>query len=288
MLAAICNPSLYNTRPLEVIDVNSFGSLQLVALCAENGARLLYFSTSEVYGRTAGSLQGTSGERIDADPAQALLREDESPLILGPVSAQRWCYACAKQLMERTVFAFGKERGLNYTIVRPFNFIGPRMDFLPGIDGEGVPRVLACFLSALIAGTPLQLVDGGHNRRAFTYIGDAIDACIKILERPDAAKGQIFNIGNPANETTIADLAALMMRLWNELVPDGSDKASAVRTVTAADFYGQGYEDSDRRVPDIRKARAMLGWEPKTSLEAALRLTIPAYLDRYRTAMKKG
>lgn len=285
MLAAICNPSLYNTRPLEVIDVNSIGSLPLVALCAETGARLVYFSTSEVYGRTAASLTGADG-----DPAQVLLHEDRSPLILGPVSAQRWCYACAKQLMERSIFAYGKERGLNYTIVRPFNFIGPRMDFLPGIDGEGVPRVLACFLSALMSCTPLQLVDGGRNRRAFTYIDDAIDACMILLEREAAAKGQIFNIGNPANETTIADLALLMIRIWNEIGPGGACNAAAngTRVVSAEDFYGQGYEDSDRRVPAIDKARALLGWEPKTGLETALRVTMQAYLDHYGTARKKG
>ena len=283
MLAAICNPSQYMIRPIEVIDVNSIGSLPLLALCADTGARLVYFSTSEVYGRTAASLTNESD-----DSARALLREDESPFILGPVSAQRWCYACAKQLMERSIFAYGKERGLDYSIVRPFNFIGPRMDFLPGVDGEGIPRVLACFLSALLAGEPLQLVDGGLNRRAFTYIDDAVDACVKIIERKEAVSRQIFNIGNPANETTIAGLAALMMRIWNEIAPGGAANTSGTKVVTAQDFYGLGYEDSDRRVPDIGKARNLLGWEPKTGLETALRLTIQDFLATYRTARKKG
>jgi UDP-apiose/xylose synthase len=257
--------------------------MPLVRLCAETSARLIYFSTCETYGRTAASL---AGGYSGADGI--LLREDSSPFILGPVHAQRWSYACAKQLIERYVYACGRELGLTYTIVRPFNFIGPRMDFLPGIDGEGIPRVLACFLSALIARTPLQLVDGGRNRRCFTYIGDAVDACMKILERPDAARDQIFNIGNPANETTIADLAGLMAQVWQRRAPGASGRDIAIESVSAADFYGPGYEDSDRRVPDISKARTLLGWEPKTGLDAALDITIRAYIDQYcRTAQKE-
>jgi UDP-apiose/xylose synthase len=281
LLAALCNPALYNTRTLDVIDVNCTGTLPLVRLCAETGARLVYFSTSEVYGRTAASLTyGKAEEDI-------LLREDTSPLILGPISAQRWSYACAKQLVERFVVACGRELGLSYTIVRPFNFIGPRMDFLPGIDGEGVPRVLACFLGALMERSPLKLVDGGRNRRCFTYIGDAIDACMKILERAEAARNRIFNIGNPANETTIAELADLIVRLWERHSPAPGRKTVAVENVSALDFYGPGYEDSDRRLPDIGHARALLSWEPATGLEAALDLTIPAYIEQYGRYLRK-
>jgi UDP-apiose/xylose synthase len=281
LLAALCNPALYTSRTLDVIGVNCLATVPIIRLCAEAGARLVYFSTSEVYGRTAASLAGRRG-----GAAPFLLNEERSPFILGPVSAQRWSYACAKQLVERMVFACGREQGLDYTIVRPFNFIGPRMDFVPGIDGEGVPRVLACFLGALLGGSPLQLVDGGRNRRCFTYIGDAIDACMKILERPRAAGGQVFNIGNPANETTIAGLARLMIRLWQRHVP-GAGRAR-VKKVSSAEFYGPGYEDCDRRMPDIRRARTLLGWEPSTGLEAALDMTIRAavdhYLHRLRTA----
>jgi UDP-apiose/xylose synthase len=276
-LAALCNPALYNTRTIDVIDVNCLATVPLVRLCAEAGARLVYFSTSEVYGRTAASLAGRSGN---------ILSEEKSPFILGPVSAQRWSYACAKQLVERLIVAYGREQGLNHTIVRPFNFIGPRMDFIPGVDGEGVPRVPACFLSALLEGRPLRLVDGGRNRRCFTYIGDAIDACMKIIERPEAAKGQVFNIGNPANETTIAGLARIMIGLWQRHVP-GSGRAG-VKKISAAEFYGPGYEDCDRRVPDIRKARTLLGWEPAIGLEAALDMTIQAAVNRYRPRVRKA
>jgi UDP-apiose/xylose synthase len=282
LLAALCNPALYNTRPLDVIDVNCTGTLPLIALCAHAGARIVYFSTSEVYGKTVASVGGPS------DDESILLREDESPLILGPVSAQRWSYACAKQLVERYIYGCAAERGLRYTVVRPFNFLGPRMDFIPGIDGEGVPRVLACFLSALMRREPLKLVDGGKNRRCFTYIGDAIGACMKILERPEAAANQIFNIGNPANEVTIAELAELMARLWRTTAPEPADQAISIEEISGRDFYGPGYEDSDRRLPDIGKARTLLGWEPSTGLETALVKTIRAYRDYYSPKINKG
>lgn len=274
-LAALCNPALYTTRTLAVIDINGIATIPIVRLCAQKEARLVYFSTSEVYGRTVMSLTGRGGRT-----AAWRLREEQSPFILGTLHAQRWSYACAKQLVERFIYACGRECGLQYTIVRPFNFIGPRMDFLPGIDGEGIPRVLACFLGALIEGRPLCLVDGGRNRRCFTYIGDAIDACMKILERPRAAAQQVFNIGNPANETTIAGLARLMIKLWRRQVP--ASGRPVMEKVSAFDFYGPGYEDCDRRVPDISKARTLLGWEPVTGLKEALDITIQAAISRYR------
>jgi UDP-apiose/xylose synthase len=207
--------------------------------------------------------------------------------VLGPVAAQRWTYACAKQLVERVIFAHGAMHGLRYTIVRPFNFIGPRIDFLPGIDGEGTPRVLACFMYALLTGSPLRLVDGGKNRRCFTCIDDAVDACLKIVLKPEASSNHIFNIGNPLNETTIADLAGLMIGLWNRTAPEGSVRSSAVETVSSLDFYGPGYEDSHRRLPDITAASSVLGWKPEIDLETALDRTIRWYRDRYAPVSPK-
>jgi UDP-apiose/xylose synthase len=274
LLAALCNPSLYNTKTIEVIDVNCIDTIPLVRACAEDGIRLVYFSTSEVYGRTAASLAGGS------DRENFLLAEDRSPFILGPVSAARWSYACAKQLIERVIEAFGREHGLDYTIVRPFNFIGSRMDFLPGVDGEGVPRVLACFLGALRSGSPLRLVDGGGNRRCFTAIGDAIDAIVTILERAEPCRRQIFNIGNPTNESTIADLARLMAGTWRRLVP-GDIRPIRLEEVSSAEFYGPGYEDSDRRVPDIAKAQRLLDWQPKVDLARAIEQATAAFIDHY-------
>jgi UDP-apiose/xylose synthase len=276
-LAALCNPSLYNTIPLEVIQSNFTAPLRIVEKCSELKKWLIHFSTCEVYGKTA-----SHAAQRRFNPETDTFREDETPLVLGPVRAQRWTYACAKQLLERAIFAHGFERGLAYTIVRPFNFIGPRMDFLPNTCGvEGVPRVLACFMDSLLSGKPLKLVDGGKNSRSFTFIDDAIDAVMAILERPRKAKGQIFNIGNPANETTIAGLADLMIWIYHELRPGGAASPAVIETIPSAEFYGEGYEDSDRRIPDISKARSLLDWEPKTSLFSAMKTTMAYYIREY-------
>jgi UDP-apiose/xylose synthase len=280
-LVALCNPALYNTIPLDVIDINFNRPLDIVRTCAERGKRLIHFSTSEVYGRTIASFAGDAAEAENGNREHWVLNEDRSPLIMGPIQAQRWSYAAAKQLLERVIYAYGFERGLDYTVIRPFNFIGPRMDFIPGIDGEGVPRVLACFMDALLHGTALRLVDGGRNRRNFTYIDDAVDAIVRILARPAAARRQVFNIGNPANEVTIAELAEKMIGAYKRLRPECARRAFGVEHVAGSEFYGPGYEDSDRRMPDIDKARRLLGWAPDTDLDTALEITMRAYIDEY-------
>ncbi len=277
-LAAICNPSQYNTRPLGVIRSNFTDMLRLADLCAEHGKWLIHVSTSEVYGRTLASY---TGDAAYEDPALYELREDSTPFTLGPVQNQRWTYACAKQLMERYVYAHHYEHGMPFSIIRPLNFFGPRMDFIPGFEGEGIPRVLACFLSALLRNEPLQLVDGGHARRVITGIDDAVDAFMLLLDKPEAGKGQIFNIGNPANETTIRGLADTMRRLFAEAVGDPAYRDHPMHTVPGETFYGPGYEDSDRRLPNIDKARDLLGWEPVVPLESVLRETIAYYVEKY-------
>jgi UDP-apiose/xylose synthase len=222
---------------------------------------------------------------METDERDFLLQEDSSPLIYGPVTAQRWSYACAKQLIERVCVAYGHERGLRYTIVRPFNFIGPRMDYIPGVDGEGVPRVIACFMDSLMRNKPLQLVDGGRNRRCFTYIDDVMDAMEAMLGNAEKATGEIFNIGHPSNETTIADLAQEMIALYTQLDPAAANRMYTTETIEGTEFYGEGYEDSDRRVPDISKAQRLLGWTPKTGLTDTLRKTISAYIEQYSSAL---
>jgi len=279
-LAALCNPSLYNTIPLDVIRSNFTQPMAIVEKCSTFKKWLVHFSTCEVYGTTV-----SHAAQRPFDGETDIFSEDRTPLVLGPVHAQRWTYACAKQLLERSIFAHGFEHGLDYTIIRPFNFIGPRMDFLPGTCGvEGVPRVLACFMDALLADKPLRLVDGGTNFRCFTYIDDAIDALMAVLMRPDKAKGQIFNIGNPDNETTVAGLAKLMINIYKELRPDFALSPALVESVSSEEFYGTGYEDSDRRVPDIFKARSLLDWTPKTSLVKALKATMAYYIREYGSA----
>ena len=277
-LAAICNPSEYNTNPIDVIRANFLDSYQLVELCAQHRKWLIHFSTSEVYGRTIASYVADDDY---PDPDLYELDEERTPLVMGPTANQRWTYACAKQLLERWVYAHHKERGMPYTIVRPLNFFGPRMDYIPGRDGEGVPRVLACFMTALLDGKPMQLVDGGKARRTIVSIDDAIRAILLMLERPERAMNQIFNIGNRENEVTMRELAELMRRTYSEVTGDPAHAHHPILSVSSESFYGEGYEDCDRRMPNIDKARELLGWTPEIRLADALFATVKYYHERY-------
>jgi UDP-apiose/xylose synthase len=269
-LTALCNPAQYSTIPLEVIDASFTHLLPLVKRCAERGVRLIHFSTAEVYGRAA----------LDADgQPSARMHEDDSCFLLGPVGRERWTYACAKQLLERVIWAHGQHGALPFTIIRPFNTIGPRMDFLPGIDGEGTPRVLACFMNALLRGEPLPLVGGGQQRRAFMDVSDMNEAVCRVLERPKQADGQIFNLGNPDNDVSIAELGRLLAGAFAQLLPERP--AARFCDVSAEEFYGPGYDDTQQRIPDVQKAQQLLGWKPQQSLVQALPAIVRDYCERY-------
>jgi nucleoside-diphosphate-sugar epimerase len=277
-LIAHANPSLYLTIPLEVFRLNFNENLRIAELCVMHKKRLIQYSTCEVYGKTVASFAGESLTDPE-NPAHATFEEDTTHLILGPVSKHRWIYSCAKQLLERILHAYGLERQLNYTIIRPFNFIGPRIDYLPS-DDDGSPRVFSHFLKALMDGSPMQLVDGGDQRRSYTYIDDAIDCTLRIVENPrGACDRQIFNIGNPANETTIRGLALRMRdayarRWWDRVGP-----LSEIVEVPGEQFYGEGYDDSDRRIPEITKACTLLGWQPKYDLDETIEISMAYWLD---------
>ncbi len=282
-LAAICNPARYNTTALATMESNFLAALPVVRLCREEGRRLVHFSTCEVYGRTLASYAPAGSPLHDA-VSHVLLSEETTPLLLGPVHRERWCYAAAKQLLERWIRAEGRENGLRWTVIRPFNFIGPRMDFIPGVDGDGTPRVLACFMEALLRDRPLRLVDGGTARRTFVHIDDAVDAVARMLDRPAASEGRTFNVGNPANEVTIAALADAVTAAW--VRRHGRPWPHTHEHVTSLEFYGEGYEDSDRRVPDIALARELLGWEPRVPLADALDRTLAAYEEAYGSLVR--
>ncbi|PKA47567.1 UDP-glucuronic acid decarboxylase 5 [Apostasia shenzhenica] len=255
-LAAICTPADYNTRPLDTIYSNFIDALPVVKYCSENGKRLIHFSTCEVYGKTVGSFL-PKDHPLRKEPEFYVLKEDVSPCIFGPIEKQRWSYACAKQLIERLIYAEGAENGLEFTIVRPFNWIGPRMDFIPGVDGpsEGVPRVLACFSNNLLRREPLKLVDGGQSQRTFVYIKDAIEAVLLMIVYSKVS-------GEPAIEVPTVD-------------------------VSSKEFYGEGYDDSDKRIPDMTIINRQLGWSPKTSLHDLLESTLTYQHKTYAEAVKR-
>ena len=281
-LVARANPSLYVSNPVDVFKLNFIENLKIADYCVKHKKRIVQFSTCEVYGITAAKANGQSS----ADFPQPFI-EDESPLIMGPVKNHRWIYACAKQLLERVLHAYGIEQGLNYSIIRPFNFIGPRIDYLPS-EQTGNPRVFSHFMNALLYGTPIKLVDGGANYRAYTYIDDAVDCIVRVIENPNGScDRQIFNIGTPENEVTIKQLAERMIVIFNKHFRQPGDPNPKTVDVSSEEFYGVGYEDCDRRIPNVDKARTLLGWKSEHDLDSVLFLTMKYFVDKHRAKHKE-
>ena len=276
-LIAYANPGLYIRIPLEVFHLNFTENLRIAEACVHHRKRLIQFSTCEVYGRTAASLQH-AGVADPEDPVHATFSEDSSEFILGPVSKHRWIYACAKQLLERVLHAYGLEQGFSYTIIRPFNFLGPKIDFLVS-EKEGIPRVFSFFMDALLQGTEMKLVDGGRQRRCYTYIDDAVECTYRIVENPGGVcDRQIFNIGSPHNEVSIRQMAEMMREIYAEKFHSNGAPLPEIVSVSGESFYGKGYDDSDRRIPDITKARTLLGWEPRWGMRDILESTMRYYV----------
>ena len=264
-LVAIANPAQYVTDPLRVFELDFEANLAIVRQCVKYRKRLIFPSTSEVYG-------------MAPDP---VLDEETSPFVYGPIHKQRWIYANSKQLLDRVIFAYGVRDNLNYTLFRPFNFIGPNLDDIEE-PKEGSSRVFTQFLSNILYKRPIKLVDGGSQKRSFTYIDDAVEALLTIMENDKArATRRIFNIGNPHNCVSIRDLAQRMIAIAQEFpVLRENAKATQIIDVTAGDYYGKYYQDIQVRVPAIEAAKRDLGWAPTTDLDSAIRRTIEYYVNQ--------
>lgn len=261
-LVAIATPATYVKQPLRVFELDFEANLPIVRACVRHRKRLVFPSTSEVY--------GMSPDR-EFDP-------DSSPLVYGPISKQRWIYACSKQLMDRVIWAYGEQRGLDFTLFRPFNWIGAGLDSI-NTAKEGSSRVVTQFLGHIARGEKIQLVDGGRQKRAFTYIDDGIDALMAIIaNRNGVASRNIYNIGNPRNNLSVRELAETMVKLALEY-PEYRAAARRVKllNVKAEKYYGRGYQDMQNRVPKIANTMSDLRWRPKVGLRAALRHIFEAY-----------
>ena len=260
-LVAIATPSTYVKEPLRVFELDFEANLPIVRAAVKYKKHLVFPSTSEVYGMCADA---------EFDP-------ESSNMVYGPIEKQRWIYACSKQLMDRVIWGYGME-GLNFTLFRPFNWIGAGLDSIH-TPKEGSSRVLTQFLGHIVRGENIQLVDGGEQKRSFTYVDDGIDALVRIIANEGGvASGKIYNIGNPVNNFSIRELATMMLALAAEY-PEYADSAKEVKLVETSSgaYYGKGYQDVQNRVPKIDATESELGWTPTVSMADALRHIFDAY-----------
>jgi nucleoside-diphosphate-sugar epimerase len=209
----------------------------------------------------------------------AKLDEATTSLVYGPIERQRWIYACSKQLLDRVIYAYGVRDNVDYTLFRPFNWIGPQLDDVME-PKEGSSRLFTQFISNVIFKKPLQLVDGGKQSRSFTFIDDGVDALLRIIENKNGcASRQIFNIGNPGNDVSVADLAKHIITAFKDY-PEYAAHVKAAKTVIvpSGKYFGKYYQDIQKRVPSIANAKKRLGWSPKVGLKKAIKLTLDYHL----------
>ena len=207
--------------------------MRVVLDCCDKHETPLYLaSTSEIYGK--------AGDQLD----------EEHDRVMGSTAHRRWSYACTKALDEFLALAYHQEKGLPVILGRFFNTVGPRQS---GEWGMVVPT----FVTQALAGDPITVYGSGDQQRSFCHVDDTVRAVLGLLDAPDAV-GEAFNIGNE-QEITIMELA--------ELVKDRVGSASEIVVVPYHEAYGEGFEDMERRQPDIGKIRGLLGWEPEKSID---------------------
>lgn len=261
-LVAIATPIEYTRNPLRVFELDFEENLKIVRYCVKYNKRVIFPSTSEVYG-------------MCQDPS---FDEDSSNLVVGPINKQRWIYSVSKQLLDRVIWAYG-QKGLQFTLFRPFNWMGPRLDRLDSAR-IGSSRAITQLILHLVEGTPIRLVDGGAQKRCFTDVVDGIEALARIIEnRGDACNGQIINIGNPDNEASIRQLGEELLRQF-EAHPLRSNfpPFAGFREVESQSFYGKGYQDVSHRKPSIDNARRLIDWQPTIELSETIGKTLDFFL----------
>lgn len=259
-LVAIATPATYVKDPLRVFELDFEANLAIIHNIVKHKKRVIFPSTSEVYGMC-------NDKEFD---------EETSNFVLGPTRKERWIYSCSKQLLDRVIYAYGKHEGLDFTLFRPFNWIGPKQDNPLGKN----PRVLTQFIGNIMRGENIILVNGGEQRRTFIYIEDGINCLVKIIENKDnCANGGIFNIGNPASDHSIRELAELVVK-YAKTHKKYREKAEKIELINvhADDHYGKSYQDVEARVPSIKRAERHLGWSPTISMDEAIKRTVAYHL----------
>jgi UDP-glucose 4-epimerase len=235
-LAARLSLRLVLESPVQTIESNVRGTEAVLDAATRHGTRTIVASTSEVYGLA------TRHPSSESDP-----------ITFGSPTCGRWSYACSKAYDEFLALALQRERGLPATVVRLFNTVGPRQSARYGM-------VLPRFVRQALANEPLTVYGDGTQTRSFCHVFDVLDALITLIDRP-VGMGDVFNIGNP-DEISILDLARTVIARTRS--------ASDITFVPFADVFGNGFEEIERRVPDIAKARAELGFFPSRTLESVI------------------
>ena len=269
-LVAIATPIEYTRNPLRVFELDFEENLRIVRYCVKYHKRILFPSTSEVYGMC-------EEESFD---------EDNSKLVLGPIRMQRWIYSCSKQMLDRVIWAYGVRDGLKFTLFRPFNWVGPRLDTLNSAR-IGSSRAITQLILNLVQGTPIQLIDGGEQKRCFTDVSEGIECLFRMIENKNGCcDGQIVNVGNPTNEASIKELAEMLVAKFEKhpLRSKFPPFAGYVE-VESGSYYGQGYQDVQHRRPSIKNAQRLLAWTPVIGLEESVDKTLDFFLEE---AIKSG
>lgn len=249
-LVAIATPKVYVERPMDVFELDFEENLRIIKLCHKLNKRIIFPSTSEVYGKS-----------------NAPFDEETSDLTYGPIKYSRWIYACSKQLLDRVIFALNQKSKFRFTLFRPFNWVGPYLDSLES-SSEGSSRLITQLINDAMFKNEVTLVDGGHQKRCFTDVRDGVDALKEILLNEDKSNGKIYNLGNPWNEFSVKQIA-------EKVIAQLTEKNFVKNTVrlsvkSSSEFYGGGYQDVSSRVPSITNIGSDLGWTPKYSFDDSL------------------
>lgn len=262
-LVAIATPIEYTRNPLRVFELDFEENLKIIRDCVKYKKRIIFPSTSEVYGMC-------TDQHFD---------EDHSNLVVGPINKQRWIYSVSKQLLDRVIWAYGEKEGLRFTLFRPFNWMGPRLDNLNAAR-IGSSRAITQLILNLVEGSPIKLIDGGAQKRCFTDIRDGIEALFRIIEnKQNNCDGQIVNIGNPENEASIKELAErLLASFERHPLRSNFPPFAGFREVESSSYYGKGYQDVEHRKPSIKNARRLLDWTPTVEMDTTIDNTLDFFL----------
>ena len=224
-------------NPLESLRTNIKGTENILELCSKYNKPVLITSTSEVYGKN-----------------NAVPLNEESDRVLGSPLLSRWSYSEAKAVDESMAYFYFQEKGLQVRLVRLFNTVGPRQ---VGQYGMVIPR----FVTAALRNESIQVYGSGDQIRCFCHVSDAIRALLLVIDS-DKAIGQVFNVGNN-QQISILDLAKKVIEI--------TGSSSAIQKIAYEQAYPEGFEDMQRRVPDISKIKNTLGWLPEIGLEQIIR-----------------